>query len=80
VDEVVGDAGVLRGQGKDAVEDLRRLLLPDVGLVRGRRVAQQGERVEDLGLEVLGVFPRHRLHALLEGEGAGGVIEAPESW
>ena len=78
VDQVVGDAGMLRLPLEDRLEDGRPLELVGVALVgrRGRRV--QRERVMDLRLVVVGIALRNLLHRLRVGLRArqmGGFFE-----
>src|SRR5207244_11234492 len=62
VDEVVGDAGVLRFFLKQRVQDPGGLLLVREGCVRRRGGGEKRERVEDRGLVVVRPAPRELLH------------------
>ena len=67
MDQIVGDAGVLRLPLPDRLQDGGALELVGVGLVGGRRRHIQGDRIEDLRLVVVGIFCRQRLHLLQVG-------------
>ncbi len=78
VDHVVRDPRVLGLERKQAIQDLRRPLLPRVGLV-GRRVvghAEDRQGVEDRRLMVVGDALRHAGHRLLVGHHARWVGHA----
>ena len=67
MDQIVGDAGVLRLPLPDRLQDRGALELVGVGLVGGRRRHVQGDGIENLRLVVVGIFCRQRLHLLQVG-------------
>ena len=62
VNDVVGDAGMLRLELQHAVEDLAGPLLIGVRLVLRIGSAEDGQSVEDGGFVVVGVRGRKRVH------------------
>jgi hypothetical protein len=75
VDQVVGDAGMLRLALEDPFQDRRRLELVGIGLVGGRGRDVEREGVIDLCLVVLRVMLGDRLHRLEIGLQAGAVVD-----
>ena len=70
VDQVMGDAGMVRLLRQDAVQDRRRLFLIRIGFVGWRRSCNQGKRVKNGGFVVFRIARRKPLHSVTPGERA----------
>ena len=67
MDQIVGDARMLRLALENRLEDRRAFELVGVGLVGGRGRDIERNRVEDLGFVVVGIFCGQRFHRLQVG-------------
>ena len=75
VDHVMRDAGMLRLEGQEGVQDRGRLLLVREARVARRRRAEQRQGVEDLRFMVVGQLLRELPDGIAVGLRAGLVIE-----
>ncbi len=71
VNDVVGQAGMVRLLSEELFEDLACLQATAVGFVTGVRGNRQGKRVEDGGLVILGIAARDLSHGIAIAQQAG---------